>query len=39
MGAIEFADIDAAAMLDNDARVADDFDARARLRDAAAAAE
>ena len=37
MGAIEFADVDAAALLDNDARVADEFDARARLQDAAAA--
>jgi hypothetical protein len=36
MGAIEFADVDAAALLDNDARVADEFDAKARLRDAAA---
>jgi P-aminobenzoate N-oxygenase AurF len=33
MGAIEFAQVDAAAMLDNDARVAEEFDARTRLRD------
>jgi P-aminobenzoate N-oxygenase AurF len=37
MGAIEFAQVDAAAMLDNDARVAEEFDARMRMRDAAAA--
>jgi hypothetical protein len=35
MGAIEFADVDAGALLDNDARVADEFDARLRLRDVA----
>ena len=35
MGAMEFAAVDAAALLDNDARVADEFDARLRLRDAA----
>ena len=35
MGAIEFASTDAAAQLDNDARVADEFDARLRLRDVA----
>ncbi len=34
MGAIEFADIDAAALLANDARVAEEFDARMRLADA-----
>src|SRR5437773_1849836 len=34
MGAIEFAQSDAVAMLDNDSRVADEFDARLRLRDA-----
>jgi hypothetical protein len=34
MGAIEFATVDAAALLENDARVADEFDARARLADA-----
>src|SRR5271167_4853452 len=34
MGAMEFAGVDAAALLDNDARVADEFDARLRLRDA-----
>jgi hypothetical protein len=34
MGAIEFANLDAAAQLANDARVADEFDARLRLRDA-----
>jgi hypothetical protein len=39
MGAIEFAKIDAAALLDNDARVAEDFDAKMRLKDASAAAE
>jgi hypothetical protein len=36
MGAMEFADIDAAAQLENDAKVADEFDAKARLRQAAA---
>jgi hypothetical protein len=35
MGAIGFAKTDAAAMLDNDARVADEFDAKTRLLDAA----
>jgi hypothetical protein len=35
MGAIEFADVDAAALLENDARVADEFDNRTRLQDAA----
>jgi P-aminobenzoate N-oxygenase AurF len=35
MGAIEFAKADAAAMLENDARVAQEFDARTRLADAA----
>jgi hypothetical protein len=34
MGAIEFAQTDAAALLDNDARVAEEFDAKTRLRDA-----
>jgi hypothetical protein len=33
MGAIEFANVDAGAQLENDARVADEFDARVRLRD------
>jgi hypothetical protein len=37
MGAIEFAKTDAAALLDNDARVAEEFDAKMRLRDAGAA--
>src|SRR5437763_2600228 len=37
MGAIEFAKIDAAALLDNDARVAEEFDAKMRLQDAGAA--
>src|SRR5438046_4170339 len=37
MGAIEFAKIDAAALLDNDARVAEDFDVKMRLKDASAA--
>ena len=37
MGAIEFAQSDAVAMLDNDSRVADEFDARLRLRDAGVA--
>jgi len=37
MGAIEFAQTDAAALLDNDARVAEEFDARLRLRDAGVA--
>src|SRR6184192_281168 len=36
MGAIEFAKIDAAALLDNDARVAEDFDVKMRLKDASA---
>src|SRR5438270_3919496 len=31
MGAIEFAKVDAAALLENDARVAEDFDARTRV--------
>ncbi|HEV2301775.1 MAG TPA: diiron oxygenase, partial [Stellaceae bacterium] len=31
MGAIEFAGVDAAALLDNDARVAEEFDARMRV--------
>jgi hypothetical protein len=35
MGAIEFATVDARALLENDARVADEFDARTRLRDVA----
>jgi hypothetical protein len=35
MGAIQFADVDAAALLDNDARVAEEFDARTRLADLA----
>jgi para-aminobenzoate N-oxygenase AurF len=34
MGAIEFAAVDAGALLENDARVADEFDTRLRLRDA-----
>jgi hypothetical protein len=33
MGAIEFAKVDAASLLENDARVAEEFDARTRLRD------
>jgi hypothetical protein len=36
MGAIEFAKVDAGALLENDARVAEDFDARTRLLDASA---
>jgi P-aminobenzoate N-oxygenase AurF len=35
MGAIEFASVDAAALLDADARVAEEFDAKTRLNDAA----
>ena len=35
MGAIEFAKVDAGALLENDARVAEDFDAGLRMRDAA----
>jgi hypothetical protein len=35
MGAIEFASVNAAALLDNDARVAEEFDARLRTPDAA----
>ena len=31
MGAIEFANVDAGALLENDARVAEEFDARMRL--------
>jgi P-aminobenzoate N-oxygenase AurF len=37
MGAIEFAQADAAALLENDARVAEEFDLKTRLRDAGAA--
>jgi len=37
MGAIEFASVDAGALLENDARVAEDFDTRMRARDAASA--
>ena len=37
MGAIEFVNVDAAAQLANDARVAEEFDAGLRLRDAATA--
>ena len=36
MGAIEFANVDAASQLANDARVAEEFDAGLRLRDVAA---
>ena len=36
MGAMQFADVDAATLLENDARVADQFDAAGRMRDAAA---
>ena len=36
MGAMEFAGVDAGALLEDDSRVADDFDAKMRLRDAAA---
>ncbi len=35
MGAIGFAETDATAMLDNDSRVADEFDAKTRLQDVA----
>jgi hypothetical protein len=35
MGTIGFAETGAAAMLDNDARVADEFDAMTRVRDVA----
>ncbi len=35
MGTIGFAETDAAAMLDNDSRVADEFDAKTRLQDVA----
>jgi P-aminobenzoate N-oxygenase AurF len=35
MGAIEFATVDAGALLENDARVAEEFDAGMRVRDAA----
>ena len=38
MGVMDFAKVDAAAMLDNDNKVAEEFDARARLRDSAVAA-
>jgi hypothetical protein len=34
MGAIGFASVDAGALLENDARVAEEFDARTRLSDA-----
>ena len=36
MGVIEFAKVDAAALLEHDAKVAEEFDAKSRLRDAAA---
>jgi hypothetical protein len=36
MGAIEFATVDAGALLENDGRVAEEFDARTRLPDAVA---
>ncbi|MBV9015577.1 MAG: long-chain fatty aldehyde decarbonylase, partial [Alphaproteobacteria bacterium] len=39
MGAIEFAKIDAAALLENDSRVAEEFDAKTRLNDAGLAAQ
>ena len=39
MGAIEFAKIDAAALLENDSRVAEEFDTKMRLKDAGVAAE
>ena len=38
MDAIGFAKTDAAAMLDNDSRVADEFDAKTRLQDVGAVA-
>jgi len=37
MGVLDFAQVDAKAMLANDERVAEEFDARTRLKDAAAA--
>src|SRR5438552_14504537 len=36
MGAIEFAAVDDVGLLENDARVAEEFDSRMRLRDIAA---
>jgi hypothetical protein len=36
MGAMGFADVDAAALLEQDAKVAEEFDAQSRMRDAAA---
>jgi hypothetical protein len=39
MGVLDFAQVDAKAMLANDERVAEEFDAKARLRDAGVAAE
>jgi hypothetical protein len=39
MGVMDFAQVDAKALLENDGRVAEEFDARARMRDASAAAE
>ncbi|HYM72953.1 MAG TPA: diiron oxygenase, partial [Stellaceae bacterium] len=36
MGAMEFADVDAAALLENDAQVADEYDAKTRMGDIAA---
>jgi hypothetical protein len=36
MGAIEFAAVDAAALLEHDAKVAEEFDAQSRMRDAGA---
>jgi len=35
MGAIEFAKVDTGTLLENDARVAEEFDARTRLGDIA----
>jgi hypothetical protein len=38
MGVLDFAEVDADALLANDAKVADEFDARRRLADVAPAA-
>jgi hypothetical protein len=36
MGAMQYAEVDAAALLEHDAKIADEFDAQSRLRDATA---
>jgi hypothetical protein len=39
MGVLDFAEVDADALLANDAKVADEFDAKRRLEDVAPAAD